>query len=228
MLKKLGLAAAFLLCGVWLFAASANAASVGGLSYNIGPSFSIGGGVGFSMRDVHVIEDDSITDEARSSRFLVKADVAPIRYVDVYGLIGAGDLQLNDVRPKFQGTLGTTWGVGLRPQLFPITLRSPLNITLDAQYLDNQTHDGDVDARTYEIQGSLIFAYVMKSLAPYGGIKYDHAITHFSGSHNDVVGDLDWGAFIGCDYFVTQNVFFNLELAIFAETGFYLSTGYKY
>jgi hypothetical protein len=228
MLKNKPLYVALILCAAWLSAMPAFAASVGGLSYNIGPSFSIGGGVGFSMRDVHVITDDSISDEARSSRFLIKADIAPVRYVDVYGLIGAGDLQLNDVRPKYQGTLGTTWGVGLRPQLFPLTWRSPLNVTLDAQYLDNQTRDGSMEARTHEIQGSLIFAYVMKSLAPYGGVKYDHMITHFSGVNNDIVGDIDWGAFIGCDYFVTQNVFFNLELSIFAETGFYLSTGYKY
>jgi hypothetical protein len=226
MLKRRAIAGLVVLAGGLLAATAAHAASVGGLSYNIGPSFSVGAGVGFSMRDVHVVENDDITDEARASRFAVKADIAPVRYVDAYGLIGASDLQLDN--GDYEGTLGLAWGAGIRPQLFPLTWRSPLNITLDAQYYETRTRDNSIDARSSEIQGSLIFAYVMKSLAPYGGLKYDHEIVHFSGADNDIVGDMDWGAFIGCDYFVTQNVFFNLELSIFAETGFYLSTGYKY
>lgn len=226
MCKKLSLLAVLIFGVVFCFAGSAQALGTGGLSYNIGPSFSIGAGVSFSQRDAYVIENDDYDDELISSRFLIKGDVAPIRYVDVYGLIGASDLQLDD--GEFAGTLGTMWGVGLRPQLFPLTWDSPLNITLDAQYAEAYSQDDDVDARLSELQVGLVFAYVMRSIVPYGGIKYDHFLVRFSGSDNDMVGDMDWGAFIGCDYFVTQNVFFNLELSIFSETAFYLTTGYKY
>lgn len=226
MLKKVAIIIAIAFVVILSHQGSAFALSNGGLSYNIGPSFSLGAGVGFSTRDVHVIEDDEITDEMMSSRFTVKADVAPIRYVDIYGLVGMSDLQLDD--GDFEGTLGTLWGVGLRPQLFPLAWRSPMNITLDGQYSEVFTRDDKSEARLNELQISLIFAYVMHSLAPYGGIKYDHMMTQFDGSDNDIVGDMDWGAFIGCDYFVTQNVFFSLELAIFAETAFFLATGYKY
>jgi len=209
-----------------LWAGPALALGLGGLSYNIGPSFSIGAGIGWTMRDVHVIEDDDITDEMTSGRFVLKGNVAPVRYVDVYGLFGASDLQLDD--GDFEGTLGMLWGVGLRPQLFPLTWDSPLNITLDAQYFEIATRDDTAQARLNELQASLVFAYVMRSLTPYGGIKYDHMITHFDDSNDDITGDLEWGMFIGCDYFVTQNVFFTVELSIFAETSFFLSTGYKY
>ncbi|NLH49385.1 MAG: porin family protein [Myxococcales bacterium] len=226
MLKKAYIIAVFIVCGVLLHAGPAPASNVGGLSYNIGPSFSVGAGVGFSMHDIHVIENDDISDQMSTSRFLVKADIAPIRYVDIYGLIGVGDLQLDD--GDYSGSLGTTYGGGLRPQLFPLTWKSPLNVTLDAQYLETQTRDSTMAARLMEFQASLIASYVMRSLAPYGGIKYDRMAVQFDGSTNDIEGDMDWGAFIGCDYFVTQNVFFNLELSIFTETAVFLATGFKY
>jgi hypothetical protein len=226
MLKKLTHIALCATAVILLTGSSAWALGLGGLSYNIGPSFSLGAGVGWSMRDIYVIENNDITDEMTSGRFLVKANVAPIKYVDVYGLLGVSDLQLDD--GDFEGTLGTIWGVGLRPQLFPLTWQSPLNITLDGQYAEVLTRDDTVAARMNELQVSLIFAYVMRSLTPYGGVKYDRMVTHFDGSENDVIGDMEWGTFIGCDYFVTQNVFFGLELSIFTETAFFLSTGYKY
>jgi hypothetical protein len=94
---------------------------------------------------MYTIENDDLDDEMISSRFLVKGDVAPIRYLDVYGLIGMGDLQLDD--GEFEGTLGTMWGAGIKPQLFPLTWQSPLNITLDAQYAELLTRDDDIDAR---------------------------------------------------------------------------------
>jgi hypothetical protein len=217
--------------GLWLGflclgSAAAFASGHGGLSYNFGPSFSAGAGIGFSMRDVHVIKDDGDSDEVFASSFLAKIDAAPIRYLDFYVIAGVGEAQLAD--GEFKGTLGFSWGVGLRPQLFPLTLRSPVNITLDGQFLETFTYDNDVAGRLREIQASLMVAYVMKSLAPYGGIKYDRAWMQLDGKKNDVIGDLEWGAFIGCDYFVTQNVFFNLELNIFAETAAFLSAGYKY
>jgi hypothetical protein len=218
----------FFLIGIVLLACAgaASALSVGGLSYNIGPSFSVGAGVSFAQRDVDLVDDHNATDVIASSRFLVKADVAPIRYIDIYGLIGTSDLRMD--KYDFQGSLGTMWGVGLRPQLFPLTLKSPINITLDAQYSELYTSDENVRARASELQISLVFAYVMKSIVPYAGIKFDYAKVIFSGSHNDVRGDLPWGGMIGVDYYVTQNVFFNLELSIFSETAFYLQTGYKY
>lgn len=208
------------------FSVPAFALGIGGLSYNIGPSFSLSAGVSFTQRDMYTIENDDIDDEMISSRFLVKADIAPIRYVDIYGKIGTGDLQLDD--GPFEGTLGTIWVLGLKPQLFPLTWSSPLNVTLDAQYAELMTKDDDDDGRLQEIQVALVFAYVMKSLTPYGGVKYDHVTVHFSGTDNDMVTDMDWGAFIGCDYYVTPNVFFTLELSIFSETAFFISTGYKY
>ncbi len=226
MLNKTAIFVFIAVAVIALQATPAFALGIGGLSYNIGPSFSLGAGVGWSMRDVHVIENDDLTDEMTSGRFVVKGNVAPIRYVDVYGLVGVSDLQLDD--GDFEGTLGTLWGFGLRPQLFPLTWQSPMNITLDAQYAEVMTKDDTVAARANEIQISLVFAYVMRSLTPYGGIKYDRMITQLDGSNNDLEGDIDWGVFIGCDYFVTQNVFFGVELSIFAETAFFLSTGYKY
>jgi len=227
MLKKAVILLLVLGCMVLTTSGTSSALGLGGLSYNIGPSFSIGAGVGFSMRDTYVIKNDDFTDEMSSSRFLIKADVAPIPYVDIYGLFGASDLRMDNA--PFEGILGTAWGVGLRPQVFPLTfMKSPFKVALDGQYAELRTRDNDIHARLSEIQVSAIVSYVMKSLAPYGGIKYDHTTVHFSGSDNDIVGDMDWGAFIGCDYFVTPNVFFNLELSIFAETAFYLSTGYKF
>lgn len=226
MLKKAHIIALLIAFGVLLPSSAVFAASVGGLSYNIGPSFSVGAGVGFSMRDIHVIENDDISDQMSTSRFLVKADYAPVKYIDIYGLVGVGDLQLDD--GDYSGSLGTTYGGGLRPQLFPLTWKSNLNVTLDAQYLETQTRDSTLAARLMEFQASAIASYVMRSLAPYGGIKYDRMAVQFDGSTNDIEGDMDWGAFIGCDYFVTQNVFFNLELSIFAETAVFLATGFKY
>jgi hypothetical protein len=215
-----------LLAAGWLGAAPAHAASDGGLSYNIGPSFSVGAGVGYSMRDVHLSSNWADTDVLSSSRFLVKPDIAPVRYVDIYGLIGAAELELQN--RKFDGTLGLDWGVGLRPQLFPLVWNNPLNITLDGQFVQTRSADHNTHATLDEVQASLIFSYVMKSLAPYGGLKYDHTWMEFKSKRNEMQDKLDWGLFIGCDYFVTQNVFFNLELTIFAETAAFLSTGYKY
>jgi len=139
MWNKLTILTVVTVLAVFCFATSAFALGVGGLSYNIGPSFSLGAGVSFSQRDVYVIENDDIDDQMVSSRFLVKGNVAPIRYIDIYGLIGTGDLQLDD--GDFEGTLGTMWGVGLKPQLFPLTWKSPLNITLDGQYAELRTRD---------------------------------------------------------------------------------------
>jgi hypothetical protein len=226
MLKKIAICGACLLAIAGFGTVSVFAAADGALSYNIGPSFSVGAGVGFSMREVHDIADSSITDRLDASRFLVKADIAPVKYVDIYGLIGAGEMQLDSHR--YEGGLGLDWGVGIRPQLFPLVWHSPLNITLDAQYLETRDVDHKRLGRMGEVQASLIFSYVMKSLAPYGGVKYDHATALLSEKKADVVDNLDWGIFLGCDYFVTQNVFFNVEVSIFSETAFFLSTGYKY
>lgn len=207
---------------------------VGGLSYNIAReqlSFSLSAGVGFGQRDMHVIEDDKVQDELNSSMFLTKINVAPVRYVDFYGLVGAGDIQLDDGNRsvgEYKGTLNTLYGFGIRPMLFPLVWKSDLFISLDAQYLTMMSEDNNITAHFHEAQASLIVAYVLHSLAPYGGVKYDWAKVQFEGSENDMQGDIEFAIFVGCDYFVTPNIFFNVDLTIFSETRIYAGVGYKY
>ncbi|MBZ0274155.1 porin family protein [bacterium] len=212
---------------------AALAAPVGGLSYNLTspPAFSIGTGVGFALRDVVVENDENLVDEAQSSRFQVKIDVAPVNYIDVYALIGAADLQLDD--GDFRGTLATLYGGGLRFNIFPLWFYDTnLRISLDGQYLGYTTSDEvggtDIEARYQETQAALIVAYIWQGVVPYGGLKYDPVAIGVTGRDNDLAGDQQFGVLIGADYFITPHVFFNGELSIFTETSIFLSVGYKF
>jgi hypothetical protein len=205
------------------------ASPVGGLSYNIASqhfSFSVAAGVGFGQRDVHVIDDDSIQDELNSSQFLTRINIAPVKYIDFYGLIGAADMQLDD--GDYKGSLAPIYGGGIRPMIFPLWLKSNLYVSLDGQYLTTSTEDNDISSKLDQFQASVIFAYVLQSLAPYGGARYDYAKITFEGTNNDMKGDLEIAAFVGCDYFVTPSVFFNVDLTIFSETRIFAGVGYKY
>ncbi|MCZ7584917.1 MAG: hypothetical protein M5R36_17165 [Deltaproteobacteria bacterium] len=183
------------------------------------------------QRDVHVIEDDSIVDEAASSRFLVKLNLAPLDILDVYGLGGAADFSLDDA--NYRGTLATLYGGGIRPMLLPLWFfQSDLNVSADLQYLAYTTSDEiageDIEARYQEFQAALIIAYKLQGVVPYGGVKFNPITIHMTGVDNDLAGDTNAGVFIGTDYFVTPNVFFNGELSIFSETSIFLMVGYGY
>jgi len=229
MKRVLSLLAVFLLV---LPVSAALAAPIGGLSYNVGgPGFSLSSGVGYVQRDVHVFEDDEIVDEARSSRWFVKLNIGPIDYIDFYGIMGAADFKLAD--SNYRGNLATVYGGGLRPQIFPMWLfKSNLVVTADLQYLAFTTEDEleghDIEARYQEFQAALVIAYRLKGIVPYGGLKYNPINVDFTGTKNDMRGDMDAGVFIGTDYFVTPSVFFNAELSIFSETSIFLMVGYGY
>ncbi|MCC6157778.1 MAG: hypothetical protein IT350_06965 [Deltaproteobacteria bacterium] len=215
------------LCGVTAVVASA--APLGGLSYNIGSNgfaFSAGPGVGFVQRDVHVLENERAVDEASSSRLLLKADVAPVYFLDVYGIIGMADYQLDDA--DFRGSLAPAYGGGGRLMLLPYGLKTDLNLSLDAQYLGYRTEDHHVKARIDETQIALVLAYKLHGLVPYGGVKYNPVKTQFAGDDNDLLNDQEYGIFLGIDYFVTPNVFFSGELSIFSETSFFAMVGYNF
>ena len=163
--------------------------------------------------------------------FLSKINFSPAKFFEIYGLIGASDLQLDD--GDYKGHLAATWGGGIRPMIFPsffkVSEDNKLFIALDGQYLTMSTEDEKISATLHEAQASLIVAYVMKEqIAPYGGGKYDYVIAKFEGSKNDLRGDLDFAVFVGCDYLVTREVFFNVELSIFSETRIFAGVGYKY
>ena len=212
-----------------VFSMPAAATPVGGLSYNIARdyfTFSVSGGVSFGQRDVHLDDNDDVQDELNSSRFIAKIDIAPVKYVDFYMITGAADLQLDD--GDFKGFLSPMLGAGLRPNLFPLVWESNLFVSADLQYLTYNTADGDTSAKLQEFQAGIIVSYVLRGLAPYGGLKYDEAYVQFEGNENDMSGDIDFAVFVGCDYFVTPNVFFNVDLNIFSETRIYAGVGYKY
>jgi len=211
------------------------AGPLGGPGYNIWHhpvSFSVSGGIGFGQRDVHVDKMDKIQDELNSSSFLVKANLAPANFLDFYGIVGAADLQLDD--GDFKGVLAPAWGVGIRPAVFPSfwNVDSDFNIALDGQYLTWSTEDNDIEAVYHEVQGALVLAYVYKRntpfIVPYGGFKYDFVLVEFEGVKNDLRGDIDYAISVGCDYFVTKEVFFNVDLTIFSETRIFAAVGYKY
>lgn len=223
---------AMLYMGLLVFAATALAVPVGGPSYNIWHSpiaFSVSAGVGFGQRDVHVIDDDDLQDELNSSTFLTKINLSPLNFLEMYGLIGAADLQLDD--GDYKGTLATAWGGGLRAEVFPSfwNVDTNFHIALDGQYFSVTTEDNDILGTLQEAQGALILSYAFaRGVAPYGGLKYDYAHLKFEGSNNDMRGDVDLAVFVGCDYEVTDEVFFNVDLTIFAETRIFASVGYKY
>ncbi len=230
MRPKIAVVAIFCVVGL-LVSVAAEAGPVGGPSYNIWHrplGFAVSGGVGFGQRDVHVIDNEDIQDEVNASNFLVKLDLAPANFIDIYGLIGAADLQLDD--GDYKGILGFAYGGGIRPAVFPSfwNVKSNFHILLDGQYLTWSTMDDDVGSTLHQGQAALIMAYVIRGLAPYGGFKYDYVLIEFDGSDNDMRGDLDFGVFVGCDYFVTDEVFFNVELTIFSETRIFAGVGYKY
>jgi hypothetical protein len=217
----------------------AYATPIGGLSFNLGgpgPGVSISSGVGFIQRDVHVILDDNIVTEADSSRFLVKLDVAPMQYLDIFGIIGAANFKLarfNSSYPAYRGDLVTCYGGGLRPQIFPLWFyKTNFSVDADLQYLAFTTEDQidgkTVEARYQEGQASLLVSYRMKGIVPYGGFKYNPINIDITGTKNDLKGDMDVGIFIGADYFVTPSVYFTAELSIFSETSFFLMVGYNY
>lgn len=217
-----------MILGFALGVPAAQAAPVGGLSYNLGArgfAFSAGAGVGFVQRDVHVIENDQLVDESSSSRFLIKVDVAPAYFIDIYALGGAADFQMDDA--DFRGALTGAWGGGARLMLLPYSLKTDLNVTLDAQYVGFTAEDHDVKAKSDESQVALIIAYKLRGIVPYGGFKYNPVKVQFAGDDNDLTGDQEAGVFIGTDYFITPNVFFTGELSIFSETSLFLMVGYN-
>ncbi len=224
MRRIFGLAAAF-----WLvfFCATALASPLGGLAYNLmTPGVSISAGVGFMQRDVHTLKDERLVDESSSSRFLVKLDIAPVKYFDVYGLAGVADYQIDDV--DYHGNLATAYGAGIKQMLFPFGFDSRLNVLADVRYLAYTTEDHDIEARFQEFQGALTIAYLLRGVAPYGGLKYNPMNVGVTGKRNDLEGEMDAGVFIGCEYFVTPNVFFTGEISIFSETSIHLMVGYNY
>jgi hypothetical protein len=228
---------------VILAAVPAFAMPLGGLSYNIGgPAFSLSSGVGFIQRDVHVILDDKVIGEATSSRWTARLDVGPMDYFDFYGTIGAADFKLSgveggennaNVSNHYRGGLVTVYGGGIRPQLFPLWFfKTKLNVSADFQYAAFTTEDEiggrNIEARYQEGQIALIVSYNLRDVIPYGGLKYNPINIDFTGTKNDLKGDMDSGVFIGADYFVTPNVFFTGELSIFSETSIFLMVGYNY
>ena len=226
-------------CALLAMATPAHATPIGGLSYNIGvagPSFSIASGVGFVQRDVHIILDDSRVGEATSSRWFVKVDAGPIKYLDVYGLIGAADFKISGTElgeQSYRGNLATFYGGGIRPQLLPLGLfTSKVSLAADLQYAAFTTEDeigGETfQARYQEGQVALVLTYNLKMVIPYGGLKYNPINVDITGVKNDLKGDIDAGVFIGTDYFVTPSVFFSGELSIFSETSIFLTVGYNY
>ncbi len=207
--------------------ASALASPMGGLAYNLmTPGVSISSGVGFMQRDVHRIKDERIVDESSSSRFMVKLDIAPVKYFDVYGLVGAADYQIDDV--DYRGNLATAYGGGVKQMLFPFGFDSRLNVLADVRYLAYTTEDHNIEARFQEFQGALTIAYLLRGVAPYGGLKYNPIHVGITGDRNDLEGEMNAGVFIGCEYFVTPNVFFTGEISIFSETSIHLMVGYNY
>jgi len=210
---------------------------IGALSFNVAEDkdFGIAGAglVGFSQREVSIVHDQNKTDTISSTQFNAKFTVGPIKYVDVYGIFGGSDLREND--GQFDGLLGTTFGIGLRPQIFPLIWRDKINtkirIALDGQYREIRTSDDTTSGRLLEGQGALIISYVTPTFVPYGGMKYDWAKVLFSGNPrvaDNIISSNKVGAFLGTDYFVTPEVFFSAELSIFTETGLYLAVGYRW
>ena len=217
---------------IMTLAVSAQAGPVGAPSYNIWHkpvAFSVSAGVGFGQRDIHLIDDEDIQDELNSSVFLTKLNLAPFNFLEIYGLIGAADIQLDD--GDYKGVLSLAWGGGLRTEVFPAywNVDTDFHIALDGQYYTVSTEDNNIASTFQEAQGALILSYAFaRGVAPYGGLKYDYALLKFEGGDNDMRGDLDFAVFVGCDYGVTDEIFFNVDLTIFSETRIFAGVGYKY
>jgi hypothetical protein len=124
--------------------------------------------------------------------------------------------------------LSPIYGGGVRPMILPYGFNIPIYVSADLRYTAFTTSDHNVEARYQEFQGALIISYKLKGAMPFGGFKYNPLTVGITGTHNDLEGDSNAGVFIGCDWFVTPNVFFSGELSIFSETAAYMSVGYNY
>jgi hypothetical protein len=202
-------------------------------------SFSAAAMVGFAFRDVHVIRDEDTGEMATSSRLLVKAQFAPLKFLGVYGTIGAADWRMRDI--GLESVLGVWYGGGVRLRVFPWFWEDKgfLNVELDGQIAALSTRSGNADLKAFgdddvrveywEYQASLLVSKRFEVFVPYLAVCYNRSGVQFApGGSLNARPDFPWGALVGLEYFVTPQVFFTAEVHIFTENSIYVGAGFAY
>ena len=231
---------AILLAASCLAATAVLAAPVGGPAQALRPmSFSASAMVSFALRDVHADQHPGDGEMATSSRLLVKATFAPLRFLDVYGTIGAADWRMRGA--GLESTLGAWYGGGFRLRVFPWFWQETgfLNVELDGQIAGLSTRSASADRSAFgsgrvrveyfEYQATLLASKRFEVFVPYLGVCYNRSGVKFSpGGSRDARPDFEWGALVGLEYFVTPQVYFTAEVHIFTENSFTLGAGFAY
>jgi len=217
-----------LLAALLLAAPQALAAQTGGLASPVGPGgFALSATLAYGERDVV----DGRDDEVASGRALLRAQFGVIDGLDLYATVGLGDLDFQHA--DFAGSLGETFGAGLRYGLFHFR-ESAMKLVLDVQgeYLRSSDSDRQVRHQAYHAAAFLVkeigAAGRVGYLFPYGGVRVSYARYDAGDGLDDYTGDDFLGVFGGVDYFVNPNVFFTGEAHLFDEMGLYLGAGYRF
>jgi hypothetical protein len=173
---------------------------------------------------------------ATSTRFLVRAGVRPIRFIEIYGLVGGADLKIDDFN-GFDTRLNVASGGGVLIILFESTNPESLNLFLDTRYLrfvaqdhvetliNGTTTPQDEEIRWNEFEAKIGVDSRYLNLRPYGGLRASFIraedILSITGEL-DIEEDDNVGIFGGVDIYLdpTESVALNLELNLFDVNAF--------
>lgn len=217
-----------LLAAFFLAVPQARAGHSGGLASPVGPGgLALSATLAYGERDV----EDGRDDQVASRRALLRAQFGVLDGVDLYATVGLGDLEFDHA--DFEGSLGESFGVGLRYGLLNFK-ENEMKLVLDVQgeYLRSSDGGERVRHQAYHAAALLVkeigAAGRVGYLFPYGGARVSYARYDASGGVDDYTSDDVIGVLGGVDYFVNPNVFFSAEAHLFDETGLYLSAGYRF
>ncbi len=211
---------------VLALAGFANASSIGGLASPLNESeASMAVVMGYSQRDVK----DGIKDEARSKRFLLKGAYGIGHGTDIYVTLGLSDINYKDA--NFSGSLGQSFGAGVRFSPTEFADGTKLVFDLDGDYVSSTDGSNRVTSQTYRGAGYIVgkfgssgkFGYFF----PYAGLSISTA-SYNNPHYSDYKASQNIGLIGGTDFFINPNVFFTLEFHIFDESAAYLTAGYRF
>lgn len=206
-----------------LMPGSVFAGSVGALGLRVGQQrLVISTDVSYIQRDVTA---DDAEDEITCHRLIAKVQYGVIDYVDLYGQIGFSDLIFKDA--EFESTIDFIYGGGVK--ITPVvSAAEDIFASIDLQFLYSNPSDHHISAKYYEYHAAAVVAGKWETFYPYGGLRYSNVVIDVEDVREDAKGDVNVGVFLGSEYFVNPNVFFNLEIKIFDVNAIYLGVGYKF
>ena len=204
-------------------ASRAEANPVGGLSGTLTTqNVSVAVQLGYSTREIRVEgqQDDLVY---RSRRAVLGVEYGLLHYVNLYAEAGMADAELTS-GADFQSPLTTQFGGGVKLALLPRT--QSLQVILDGELLYYEPSDQGMNLKILEYQVAAYAKIPAEGANIYGGLQYSGA--RLDGSHGFRAHERDHiGAFIGADYFVNPNIFFNAEMHIFDQQALFLGVGYR-